>query len=684
MRLACQSLKWIHCLWMLLILLLSPSLRADAPPSWAIPSSRLRLRLCRTSDSAWPANAGVATLAAGALDPEKTGFTVTTPQGQPVPSSLLWARKGQPLLLTFDTSSGATSYYAYAIENTTPPDANAWRPKAGVLLETRTLNQPAFDSRAQFESAWNATTGTFGRSFRADIFDGTHPHGPPEQLLARYEAWFQADQAGDYGFATLSDDASFVAVDGKPVTEWPGIHRADAGRNGEKNGTLRLEPGLHHLRYDLAQGDGLLAAVASWRPPGAKYYRVMQPSNFTALARFSSCAAEAPPAAPTAHFEWRVDRSARLGPVSLIGVSFRAMPLAGASYSWTFGDGTRGEGESLEHVFIQPGTRPVRLEVRSPGTPPITLEQPVEVHPLWRQIEECPDSALFPLKAAVQARAMPSLTPAELEAVARFADLLGDRVWLEQTGRECLRRQASFAPDFAPVIFAMAATFRHALFRNYTDAETMFELARKTAAGPESGALNARIALARAENCLNGRQDASAAKTLLEALREEGLGDSQKRRRNLLLADAHLALGSPDKARAIVRALKPMETGPLAGVRLQARLITAADLVRRNEWNDAADRLESILNDFPEERFKTETGLLLMDAYSGRGEHLPSLALGDRLLQVESLDDARARLLLRLANLRRDMGDPVASARYRERLKAEFPYSEAAALSGNP
>jgi hypothetical protein len=360
------------------------------------------------------------------------------------------------------------------------------------------------------------------------------------------------------------------------------------------------------------------------------------------------------------------------------------MPLAGASYSWSFGDGTRGEGESIEHVFIQPGTRPVRLEARSPGKPPLTLEQSVDAHPLWEQIEECPDSALFPLKEAVQARALPALAPAELESVARFADLLGDRVWLEQAGRECLRRQAGFAPDFAPVLFAMAATFRHPLFRNYDDAETMFELARKTASGPESGALTARIDLARAENSLNGRRDAPAAKTLLESLREEGLDESQKRRRNLLLAEAHLALGGPDKARAIIRALKPVETGPLAGVRLQARLVTAADLVRRKEWNDAAERLESILNDFPEERFKPETGLLLMDAYAGRGESLPALALGDRLLQVEALDDARARLLLRLANLHRGRGDPAASERFRARLKKEFPYSEAAALSGNP
>lgn len=681
MTLACQSLKWIKAPWMMVFFLLSAGFCRADDPSWHVPGARLRLALRLEPESPWPATAGYAWVSAGSLAPEKTVFTVTTPQGLPVPCSLLWARNGQPLLLAVDTSSGATSYYAYAAETGATAAANAWRPQAGVLLETRTLNQPAFDSRAQFESAWNAATGSFGRSFRVEIFEGTHPHGPPEQILARYEAWFRINQAGEYAFATLSDDASFLAVDDKPLAEWPGIHGTEGGRYGEKKGRLRLEPGLHRLRYDLAQGDGLLAAVASWCPPGKKYFQVMQPNDFVPLARFSSCSAESAPAVPAAHFEWRIDRSARLGPACLVGVSFRAMPVAGASNAWSFGDGTQGEGGSLEHVFIGAGPRTVRLSVRRPGAPTVTIEQLVDVHPDWRQIEECPDSVLFPLKEAVQKRPLPSLTAGELEAVARFADLLGDRVWLEQAGRECLNRKSGFSPDFARVLLAMAVTFRQALFRDYEAAETMFEIARKTSAGPESGLLKTRIALARAENLLNGRLEAPAAKTLLESLRDDELDDAQKRRRNLLLADTQLAMGKPENALQILRSLKPLESGTLSGVWLQARLVTAADLVRRKEWNDAAERLESILNDFPLERGKTETGLLLMDAYAGRGEALPALALGERLLQVDALDDARARLLLRLANLHRARGDAAASARCRALLKKDFPYSEAAALS---
>ncbi len=650
--------------------------------SWAVPSARLRLTLDLETGTPWPAIAGQASVCAGALNPEKTRITVVAPDGRTLNSSILWARAGQPLLLAFDTASGITSCTAY-LEAGSPRARNAWLPQAGILLETRSLDRPAFDSRADFDKAWNAASRIWGRSFRNQVFDGIHPHGPGERVLARYEGWFRVKEPGNHAFATLSDDASFFDVDSRPVAEWPGIHSAAGGRYGEKKGSLNLQPGVHRFRYDYAQDGGVMTALASWKPPGQKHFVLMPPESFPPIARFSCRAAESAPNRPTAHFGWRVARSIRLDQAVLVAIAFRAMPVAEAAYAWKFGDGTRAEGESVEHVYIGPSPRQVRLEMRSPKAATLAITQSVDAHPAWWQIEECPDSALAPLRAAVQSRNPASLSLPELEITAAFASALKDRGWLDQAGSECLRRNTGFSPSFAPVLVEIGLNFRHALFRKYAESDAMLGLALTAASRLDDAALGARITLALVENRLNGLRRPESALRLLNDLQEEGLDAPASRQKKLLTVDTLMALGRPEEARRLGRALPPVEIGSMGTLHRQARLATAADFVRRAEWDAAVDRLLGIMRDFPTERFSGGTGLLLMDALAGRNETAPALALGERLLHAEILDDDRANVLLRLSRLHRARGETSSADHYRDRLKNEFPYSEAAAAAGS-
>jgi hypothetical protein len=63
-------------------------------------------------------------------------------------------------------------------------------------------------------------------------------------------------------------------------------------------------------------------------------------------------------------------------------VTFTGVPLAGeiASWRWEFGDGTRGEGRSVEHAFAEPGAFEVRLTV-SDGEHVVVAREAVEVLP---------------------------------------------------------------------------------------------------------------------------------------------------------------------------------------------------------------------------------------------------------------------------------------------------------------
>jgi hypothetical protein len=680
---ACQNNKLIAVFTAGLLVSAVAGVLAAEPAPWTVPTSRLRLHLELEPVSPWPATAAQCQLSPGTVPPEQAKVTVTRTDGTPVSSSVLWARQGQPLTLVFDTASGATSLFAY-VETGPEPAAGAWRPQAGVLLETRLLDRPAFESRAQFDAAWAGSTGIYGRSFSPDIFEGVHPHGPAVNFLGRYEAWFRIDKAGEYAFATLSDDASFLSIDGKPVAEWPGIHGTDAGRYAEKRGQLPLEPGLHLLRYDLAQNGGLMTAVASWRKPGMRHFEVMPPQAFAPVARFVCQAADAPAGAPApAHFDWRLTRSVRLDRALVAGAAFRAMPVPDATYDWSFGDGTHGEGDAPEHAYIGPGRRLVRLEVRPARGSPVVLEQPVDIFPVWRQVEECPDSALVPLKDAVWRRKpFGSLSMPELETVVIFANALGDRILLNEVGSECLIRKTGFLPGFSPYLYEIGLTFRHPEYKKYVDADAMFSLALAHVDGPETNAWRARITVTQAETRLNGLRNPESARAALDTLRDDTLDGFSRRQKHLLTADALMSQGRKDEALRLCRSLPPSETGTLAAIHLQSRLTAAADYVRREEWEAAVDMLESIMTDFPSVRFGGNAGLLLMDARAGRGSMIPAIVLGERLLNADLLDDARAGLLLRLSRLHRTLGDKAAAARYRDMLKKEFPYSEASAIVG--
>ena len=112
------------------------------------------------------------------------------------------------------------------------------------------------------------------------IFDGYNPYGPSDNYLSIYRGFFYAPVNGKYGFATVSDDASFLFVDGKLVAQWPGFHGAGAGRRAEHRGEIYLKAGVHIIEYYHMEGRGSQACVAAWRKPGDREYKVIERKYF--------------------------------------------------------------------------------------------------------------------------------------------------------------------------------------------------------------------------------------------------------------------------------------------------------------------------------------------------------------------------------------------------------------------
>lgn len=87
-----------------------------------------------------------------------------------------------------------------------------------------------------------------------------------EDFSLKFEGYIYAPTTGVYTFATDSDDASEIEVDGQIVVSWYGSHGAD-GDLDEHTGQITLSQGYHEFIYRYQQGSGDMSWRAGWAKP---------------------------------------------------------------------------------------------------------------------------------------------------------------------------------------------------------------------------------------------------------------------------------------------------------------------------------------------------------------------------------------------------------------------------------
>jgi hypothetical protein len=101
-----------------------------------------------------------------------------------------------------------------------------------------------------------------------------NPLGDTSSFLATYAGPLLIPADGLYDFASNSDDASFVRIDGQEIVAWPGQHdmevlnRPDAN-DWQHRAQLQLSNGLHWVEYNHQQRGGGCLARLGWRMPDA-------------------------------------------------------------------------------------------------------------------------------------------------------------------------------------------------------------------------------------------------------------------------------------------------------------------------------------------------------------------------------------------------------------------------------
>ncbi len=665
------------------LLLAAAGVASAAPAPWHAPDAPYRLVLERSPDAPPQAEAGQAAISPIVTPPPAGGMRLFTDAGAPVGIRVLWAAEGEPVRIVFDASSRSPVYYLYPAG--TQAAGTEWEPRAGVVLETRVRAELPLTTVAEIRRLWERSRTVLGRSVVPSINSATHLHGPATNFAARYTGWFAVSKAGEYRFATVSDDGSFLEIDGKPVAAWPGQHTAGPGRHGNHDGRAQLIAGRHRLDYWHVQLTDETVALAAWQPPGSPRLEPMPAAAFVPVARFEARRFERAPGARSARacFEWATVEHSAVDDLALVTVEFRALADERDSRcAWAFDDGSSATGLVVRHTFPRPRLRTVSLRATRPDGSVGAAESPVLVHPAWGQASEWDDGRFARQRSELAGRDLGRMPMGDLLYLVALAERVQEREWLARLGAAAMARPDELKPAHADLLYRLAFDLQHPSVREHGLARRVFERVAETATDP---ALRDRARLHEAGLLIHGSADAVAGAALLDAIDDSRLSDTERRLRRIYAGDGLLCRGRVREARAAYEAVGDIvdRANLRYAVTRRARMQSARDYLRSGELDEAARIAGEIEWETPLERLSPETGRILVDVYRRRGELGFALARCSALLQLDLLERDRADLLFTLVETCHAMGELKDAEDALTRLLRDHPYSEAAARAAD-
>lgn len=273
-----------------------------------------------------------------------------------------------------------------APENPKPELRQRWYPRRGVLL--RTYHNPTGrrpDTRPEWGAIRRRST-QLGAGYRDGIADGFNPFGPSDHYLSEYHGYLRIDQPGEYAFCTVSDDGSWLLIDGREVVAWPGGHGFSEGARGEKHGVVELRPGVIELEYLHEELNGGQMAYVGWKPPGAQRFEPIPRGQWLGVrsARVDGYAARRQMVFAVPHVEcastfWAPDSDELQA--SLLHCTHHSQTERGAiaDVEWRFADGVTATTAEVEHVVFTTGRIGVTLTVTDERgeSDSVTLQVPV-------------------------------------------------------------------------------------------------------------------------------------------------------------------------------------------------------------------------------------------------------------------------------------------------------------------
>lgn len=621
----------------------------------------------------------------GIIQKNGADIRVTTEKGRVLGHELLRIGPGDQVELLFDCSKlqqSAICYVYFGNSRTSP--AKQWTAKAGIILEVRKKGPGGCNNWNDYQKMFRNSKEVMGRILRTRIFDGFNPLGPNQNFVSYYRAFIRAPKPGTYKFATNSDDASFLLVNGRVVAQYPGWHEAWDGRWAQHNGTIRLGAGVHKLEYYHVQGGGGMATIAGWQRPGDRYVQLMREHAFVPVARAAALGIERADKRPSLDFSWRPEDHLFVDGRYLIRYRFTSKAKFTGAMSWNFGDGQQSSIRKEEapfvgtHLFTRPGTYTVTVEA---GSPYGQVKQKVVVEPVWTQREEFPGDRWTAYRQSIVKRLESrTIEAADLLTLLRFSIKLEDADLLRRTSLVSWNLAGKLEPDEHAELFFKMGLYLQKFFRDFEGSDRAF---KEVIEGPGNRQYKARSKLHRAGLLIHTLGQNSLGLKLLNTIKDNGqLGPGEPVLKRIYRADALAGLGKREEASKEYESLRNVVplTNRKYAARRRGRLLTIQSHIRRKDYENAMQELRNIEWETPKERMLDETGLLRVECYLGQKDYRRARVLLERLLKV---NPASARVPIKLMKLieayeglKRDEDVEATFAR----LKKEYPYAEETAL----
>ncbi|MEO8207303.1 MAG: tetratricopeptide repeat protein, partial [Chthoniobacterales bacterium] len=611
---------------------------------------------------------------------------VQSSSGKILPTAVLSHNPGGSTIVQFQRDGNERFYWAYAMA----PNAAAasFKPIAqeGIVAEYRQWNGDVLDSWESVLRGLQQSNTVIGNAMVSMIHQRFNPVRPdnPRNFAASYRGFLNITTPGTYKFFFNTDDAGFFFIDGFKVYESTGSHIHFRGAVKEDMfKAIELTAGIHpfevhHVMGNSPQAFGL--AFIAWITPDKKPApdiprKAFNEGLFAEVAGVQNFAQ-----APIPIFAFGMDDTLSSDGVNLYLARFEAQGdiKDPAQLEWDFGDGTKGTGKTVEHIYFTQGDYKVSLKSPAFGFP---YTQIVHVYPA--KVATSPFSLAHATKLLAEVLATPTWTSFEPQKLNMIFDFLliceqKDR-WplLEKLARHLLTLQGN-DPQ------------RRAIFYT-TQMKAMAEQGKGTEAiNLMDTALNefeklpsqqVEVKLTAADIYRVNIKDYNKASRLYERLIEDHRGVGTPGIRQAAIHWGDLFTESDDIAQAEARyrmakdlgGQKFQSTGTMDAIKQGALLRVAEQKLGTGEVRQSRQLLERMEMEFPEQKMQGLYRFLRAEADRYAGRYEEAIRNYEVLVKLSQWSSYRDRAFYGIADCYYRMGEFDKALKWLDTLKESFP-----------
>jgi tetratricopeptide (TPR) repeat protein len=611
-----------------------------------------------------------------------------------LPSKVLHTRRGHQTWLAYQGSAAKGRVFLYYGPTRSSAEARSqlqrggradWQPRLSLMLKTMPLPPGAFDSSRPI-AAMARTDRIYGMGFVDKVHLGHNPYGPDDKFATAITGFLQIQKPGRYHIFTVSDDASFVLLDGRPLCSWPGKHDF-GGRFGEHGRTIELKKRVYRIEYYHAEDTDTQVLCLGWTPPwdlGKKKGKTVKVELVPTDAFLHTPVGKAGEparrdAAPLAAFHWNQRDQLLTEERQYTRVAFHPQcenVPQDATVEWRFGDGVVAQGnQPRDHIYVGDGPFTCTIRVVSAQKKPLDeFQAVVRIETPMENLTLGDEQPLAEYIDAITRYRCARVSDETMRALWELVDI-SENVKAIQDFCTAMVRQ------FGLEGVGWHAGDRLALALSIAEPEKAEKLYANLAARAPERFDAARCRIERIEVILHKLEDTERALGLAETLRDRSSG-WQARLGAVKVGDVYRARGEFEKAEAIYRKAAKIAYGAtdrrLVAMRQGGYLETANTYIRDGFLRATREILIKWEAQYPDGKLGGDLILMTAKYFEKLGD--PQRALDElaTLTQINPLTPYLPEVELRMARAHARLGNKAKANELYEKVIYEYPQSRAA------